>query len=85
MSHFTQEAEKLAGIRQLAAGIAHEISNPLFVISGRTEMLLEDKQLSAEVRESLNIISEQADKIRELVDRLLKLSRKTPPKLEPGK
>ncbi|HTZ10784.1 MAG TPA: PAS domain S-box protein [Candidatus Margulisiibacteriota bacterium] len=76
------QSEKLAAIGQLAAGMAHEINNPLFVISGRIEMLLEEKKISSGVKESLSIVNTQADRIRKLVDQLLKFARKTPPKLE---
>ncbi len=76
------QAEKLAAIGQLAAGMAHEINNPLFVISGRLEMILEQKGLFHNLRKDLVIINAQADRIRKLVDRLLKFARQTPPKLE---
>ncbi len=76
------QSEKLAAIGQLAAGMAHEINNPIFVISGRLEMLLEDEQMSERLRNDLNIINAQADRIRKLVDRLLKFARKSTPKLE---
>jgi PAS domain S-box-containing protein len=76
------QAEKLAAIGQLAAGMAHEINNPLFVISGRLEMLLEQERISEKLKEDLGIINTQADRIRKLVDRLLKFSRQTTPKFE---
>lgn len=76
------QAEKLAAIGQLVAGMTHEISNPLFVISGRLEMLFEQKKLPDKVREDLNIINTQADRIRKLVDRLLKFARQSRLKLE---
>ncbi len=76
------QAEKLAAIGQLAAGMAHEINNPLFVVSGRLEMLLEQKELPHALREDLNVINAQSDRIRKLVERLLKFSRKAPKKLE---
>jgi two-component system NtrC family sensor kinase len=76
------QAEKLAAIGQLVASMAHEINNPLFVISGRLEMVLEQEGLVDNLRKDLNIINAQADRIRKLVDRLLKFARQAPPKLE---
>lgn len=77
------QSEKLAAIGQLAAGMTHEINNPLFVISGRLEMLLEQEGLSEKLKEDLTIVNSQADRIRKLVDRLLKFARQTAPRLEP--
>jgi len=76
------QAEKLAAIGQLVAGMTHEINNPLFVISGRLGMVLEQEGLADNLRKDLNIINAQADRIRKLVDGLLKFTRQAPPKLE---
>jgi len=76
------QSEKLAAIGQLAATMAHEINNPLFVISGRLEMILEQEGLDDKLKEELTVINTQADRIRKLVDRLLKFARHAPPKLE---
>ena len=76
------QAEKLAALGQLSAGMAHEISNPLFIISGRLEMLKYEK-LSQNVSNSLSLIDTQTERIRKLVDRILKFSRKPTPAMEP--
>ncbi|MFC1809384.1 ATP-binding protein [Candidatus Omnitrophota bacterium] len=78
--------EKFATIGILAAGIKHEINNPLFVILGRTEMLLRQSTLSkntqwsreeliAYVEKQLNSIKFNADRIADIVERLSNFSR----------
>jgi PAS domain S-box-containing protein len=76
------QTEKLAAIGQLSAGMAHEINNPLFVISGRLEMSLEENSLPPDIRENLNIASAQTERIRKLADRMLKFARQGPLKSE---
>jgi len=62
--------------------MAHEINNPLFVISGRLQMLIENKKTAKKTKEDLKIIDGQADRIRNIVNRFLTFSRKTSPNQE---
>jgi PAS domain S-box-containing protein len=73
-----RQSEKLAALGTLAAGIAHEVNNPLGIIIGRIEvMLLEDEEqgLAPGVREDLGVIHRQAQRVVRLVQSLLSYAR----------
>ncbi len=79
-------AEKLASMGQLSAGIAHEINNPLGVILLNASVLLEDMievpELS-EFKEDIDLIVEQAERCKTIVSGLLNFARKNKVVLEP--
>jgi signal transduction histidine kinase/iron only hydrogenase large subunit-like protein len=75
----TQEAlmhsERLASMGQLAAGVAHEVNNPLGVVLMYAHMLLEQVEQYPDLREDLSMIAEQADRCKKIVVRLLHFAR----------
>jgi len=76
------QAEKLAAIGQMSAGLAHEINNPLGNIIGYAKLLLKDSSLNGIQREKLEIITEQAQKGSGVVQGLLNYSRQTGSRIE---
>jgi signal transduction histidine kinase len=73
-----QSAEKLASIGQLAAGVAHEINNPLSTIILYTSMLkkeLEQKLDNTQDTEDLSLILEEANRCKNIVANLLNFAR----------
>ncbi|WP_018633719.1 sensor histidine kinase [Neomegalonema perideroedes] len=69
-------SEKLAAIGEMAAGVAHEINNPLAVMQGNLEvlrMLLEDRL--GEVGTELHLIEEQVSRMEALARQLLQFAR----------
>jgi two-component system, NtrC family, sensor kinase len=69
-----QQAERLGSIGQMAAGIAHEINNPLGVISCYTD-LVKDAVTSLETLEDLSVIEKHTKNVQKIIRDLLKLSR----------
>jgi len=69
-------AEKLASMGQLAAGIAHEINNPLGVVVMYAHLLLEEATRREGLpKEDLEMIVEQADRCKKIVAGLLNFAR----------
>jgi signal transduction histidine kinase len=69
------QAAKLAAVGEMAAGIAHELNNPLTTVTGFSELLLEDATPDSEHREEMEMILREARRASDVVRRLLDFSR----------
>lgn len=71
-----KQSEKLAHMGQLSAGIAHELNNPLGVITMYANIMLEERPENDPLRKDLELIVEQANRCRKIVSGLLNFARK---------
>ena len=69
-------SEKLASIGRLAAGVCHELLNPLNIISGHVQALLLEREQDEDLNNDLESIMEEIGRIEKIVGGLLKFSRK---------
>ena len=74
-------SEKLAALGQLAAGIAHEIRNPLTSINILIHSLASNLPSGASQKEDLKVIEEEIHRINEIVDQFLRFAKPAPPLL----
>lgn len=71
-----KQSEKLAHMGQLSAGIAHELNNPLGVITMYSNILMDEAPEGDVVRDDLKLIVEQAERCKKIVSGLLNFARK---------
>jgi len=76
-------SEKMATIGRLVSGVAHEVNNPLAAILGFTDLLLENPEVPASAREDLQIILNETQRTKEIVQDLLSFARQRPAQREP--
>jgi signal transduction histidine kinase/putative methionine-R-sulfoxide reductase with GAF domain len=75
-------SEKLAALGQLAAGIAHEIRNPLTSINILIHSMTENLPPEHSRWEDLKVIEEEISRINEIVDQFLRFAKPSPPLLD---
>jgi two-component system NtrC family sensor kinase len=74
------QSDKMASVGRLAAGIAHEINNPLTGVLSFSSLLLKNATDNSELRADLEIIVRETKRCREIVKGLLDFSRQIPPR-----
>lgn len=75
-----RQADKLAALGTLSAGIAHEINNPIGIITSRVEVMMleaEEEGLPAEVRKDLEVILRHARRVAAITQGLLSFARQS--------
>ncbi len=79
-------SEKLASIGTLAAGVSHEINNPIGVIAGKVQVLryrLQDGDAPEKLLAELDVIDKHARRVAQITEGLLQFSREAPFELRP--
>ena len=71
------QAAKLAAVGEMAAGIAHELNNPLTSVTGFVELALEEVLEGSEMHQDLEIVLREALRARSVVRRLLDFARQS--------
>lgn len=67
--------DRLAALGEFAAGLAHEIRNPLNAIQGSVEMLKEDLKASGDQARLLDLVTRESDRLAKLVQDVLQFGR----------
>lgn len=71
-----RQSEKLASMGQLSAGIAHELNNPLGIITMYSNILLDELPEDNPIRNDIQLIAQQAERCKKIVGGLLNFARK---------
>lgn len=76
-----QRSKTIVTVGEMAAGAAHEMNNPLAVISGRSQ-LLASQLTDPKQKHAASLIYEQSHRLSEIITELMDFAKPTPPKAE---
>jgi|GEM_PF-5813519 len=79
-----QRQEGLSSLGRIAAGMAHEIRNPITAVRGLTQLIAQKTSENGQIKEFLKIILDEIDRANKVIEDFLKLSRPSPPCLISG-
>jgi PAS domain S-box-containing protein len=74
-----QSTSRLASVGEMAAGVAHEINNPLTAVTGYAQLLMDREDVPPDIRSDLAAINDGAQRVAGIVRTLLAFSRQTKP------
>jgi two-component system, NtrC family, sensor histidine kinase HydH len=77
-----KRAERLFAVGQLAAGLAHELRNPLWSVAGAAGILQRNAPLEPKHRECIEIIQKESQRLNRLLTEFLDFARPRPPKYQ---
>ena len=78
-----RQVQRVEALGAMAAGVAHEVNNPLTAILGFADLLMENRDAPESVRKDLRVILQEAQRTKQIVQNLLSFARQVPPQRKP--